>query len=336
MGHIEELGLIRQIEKTFRQKDPNLLLGIGDDCASIKVSPGYELLVTTDTLVENVHFRKKLTTPKALGWKSAAVNLSDIAAMGGSPKFLFLSLSVTKEIDKRWMSSFLKGFKEALDPFGCVLAGGNFSSAKREISITATALGEVKQGLKALRSGAKPGDYIFVTGTPGDSALGLDLLSSAKENYKKHERKLIARHQTPTPRVEWGKIIAKNRLASAMIDISDGVALDLYRILEASGVSGEIDLAKFPLSKETLKVSEEKGKIPWRRILTGGEDYELLFTVSPKKLEAVKRLVAGEKLDAVCIGALTKCGSRAVPSLKVLNVSGKELKLGAFGWTHKA
>jgi len=330
MAKIKELDLVGWIRALFPGGAKGLALGIGDDCAAIRPTPGHEILVTTDTMVEGIHFYRKYAGPAAIGAKTASVNLSDIAAMGGRPRFIFLSVNVTPDIEKKWMVAFLKGFKKAIAPFGCVLAGGNVTSTKNDLSFTVTAIGEVERGKRVDRSGAKPGDAVFVTGTPGDSALGLGLMLEERKKHTAAERRLIARNTSPTPRIEWGVELASNRISSAMIDVSDGVALDLYRIAEASNVSAQVALAGFPLSKDARTEVEKRGASVWREVLSGGEDYELLFTVPKRKLPLVNRMIKAGDIAAAPIGKIV----RGRPGIHVTGPDGKPLRLKKLGWLH--
>ena len=268
MTNYSELDLIRLIEKKFSKPAHRLALGIGDDCAAISApARGCESLLTTDTMAENVHFDRKWISPESLGKKSVYTSLSDISAMGGQPRFLLMSINITDDVDKRWINKYLNGFHSAVEEYDCALIGGNVVRAKNDLSFTITAIGDVKSGMRVDRSGAQPGDSIYVTGTPGDSALGLDLLMAEKKRYTPTERKLINRHLEPTPRVGWGQLLAQKRLASAMIDISDGVVIDLRRVLESSNVSARVELARFPLSKSARNALKQKGRALWQKIL---------------------------------------------------------------------
>lgn len=329
---MDETRLISRVQKLFPRDAKGLLLGIGDDCAAIRPTPGHDLLLTTDTLTEGIHFRRNLSPPRLLGTKAAAVSLSDIAAMGGRPRFVLLSIDVPRRLDAGWMDSFLKGFKAALAPFGAALIGGNVSGSRRGISVTVTAVGEARRGLLASRRGARPGDFVYVTGTPGDSALGLDLLLKGGRNRGPGEKRLVKRHLAPEARVEWGGLLAAERIPSAMIDVSDGVALDLLRLARSSGAAARVDLASFPLSAPAARMARLGGDRVWRRILTGGEDYELLFTVPPRKVEKLQNLVEKGKIIAAPIGKMKK----GHPKVTVMKPSGKPLRLARLGWVHGA
>lgn len=266
MSGFSELEFISLVEREFgKGGGKNVLLGIGDDCASVSPAPGHETLLTTDTLCEGVHFRTAWTTPRQLGHKSVCVSLSDIAAMGGRPRSLLLSAILTGREDRKWIAVYVRGVAEAAKKWGAAVVGGNVALGK-SLSFTVTAVGEVRKGLRVDRSGAKPGDHLFVTGSPGDSALGLELLKKKRDSYTAAE-KTDSKAQRPHPRVEWGPALAEARIATAMIDISDGVALDLTRLARASGVAAEVDLAEFPLSNAAKGIVAKKGARAWRAVL---------------------------------------------------------------------
>lgn len=290
------------------------------------------MLVTTDTLTEGVHFSRKLAPARMLGAKSAAVNLSDIAAMGGEPKYALLSPCFPKGLERGWIKDFLAGFHETLNQHGCMLIGGNVSSAKDWISVTVTVMGQIAENRIVKRDGAKPGDLIYITGTPGDSAMGLGLLLSGRKPQNNAEKYLVSRHLSPTPRVEWGRLIAEKGLASAMIDVSDGLALDLLRLVEASKACASVSLGLIPLSPPTAKMlASMKEDDGWRRILNGGEDYELLFTVHPKKESLLKKLIADGKIVASKIGHVT---GGAKPIIQFTYPTGRILKMREYGYVH--
>jgi thiamine-monophosphate kinase len=327
-----ELDLIKWIKAHHSKKSRDLILGIGDDCAAVKPARGKIMLVTADTLAEGVHFSRESAPPRALGGKCAAVNLSDIAAMGGQPRYALLSPCFPQGLEFKWIKAFLAGFHETLAQRRCILIGGNVSSAKDWISVTVTVMGQIAEKRIVKRDGAKPGDLIYITGTPGDSALGLDLLLSGRRPLGKTEKYLVSRHLSPTPRVEWGMLIAEKGLASAMIDVSDGLALDLVRLVEASKVGADVSLDTIPLSVPATKMLAGMGQDGgWRRILTGGEDYELLFTVHPKKEARLKKLIGSGKIVASRIGHVN---DGAKPKIKFSYSSGRALKISQYGYVH--
>jgi len=332
MSPINELELTRFIRRLFGGGDNgSVSLGIGDDCAAVRAQAGLETLVTCDTLCEGTHFAKPLIPPAKLGAKLVCVSVSDIAAMGGVPRYLVLAMNLTGEVDKKWIESFLRGVRKASRKFECALIGGNIAIAAKGLSFTMTAIGAVKKGRRVDRSGARPGDRIFVTGTLGDSALGLDLLLEKRKSYSAAQRKLINRHIDPTPRLKAGALLGSERIASSMIDVSDGVALDLRRLAEASGVSAAIELAGFPLSKQAGACLDANGPQVWQRILGGGEDYELLFTVRPSKLGKLAQAAGRFDTPVRRIGSITK---ERKPRLKIIGPGGVEPNLASEGWLH--
>lgn len=283
---IGEFGLIERIAGRQREKDASVLVGIGDDAAVINpplpplikgvVGGCTPLLVTTDSLVEDIHFRRQYP-PEALGWKALSVNISDIAAMGGIPKYYLLSLSIPSDVSPDYLDRFCSGMYDAAEMHGLFLIGGDTTSSPDRIYLSITVLGEASKNV-LLRKGARPGDAIFVTGTLGDSALGLRLLESGVESQESGVKRLIDRHLRPTPRVKEGMLLAKSGAVTSMIDVSDGLLADLGHICDESMVGARVWLDKIPLSKGFKDISEGYGGIDLA--LSGGEDYELLFTVN--------------------------------------------------------
>ncbi len=244
LAAIGEFGFINRI-KSKVPGNPGVILGIGDDAAVTAMTRGMLLLTTTDMLAQGVHFDLAWHDPVSLGRKSLAVNLSDIAAMGGIPRYALLSLAIPAELDLEFIESFMSGFLEQADRFGVTLIGGDTSSSKSGFVISVTLLGEQYPDKIAKRSGACHGDLICVSGTLGDSALGLDLLKAGGCSGN-----AVKRHLDPVPRVELGSILAEKRVPSAMIDISDGLYADLGHILEASSAGAKICIDAIPLSAD--------------------------------------------------------------------------------------
>lgn len=271
-----EFGLIDRISSRF--KAPDGVIGIGDDCAVLPQNSGRETLVSTDMLVEGTHFLLDDIPARDLGWKSAAVNFSDIAACGGKVTGSFLSLALPQGISEEWMDGFVDGFREMSQEAGAPLLGGDVTSSPDRLCINVTVLGETAAGRAKLRSTARPGDLVCVTGPLGDSAAGLKLIL---EGLPRDER-LISRHYRPRPRLKEGLALSGMDEVHAMMDISDGVASDLRHILDASGVGAIIDTAALPLSPGLIEVCDRYGWDAVRLALCGGEDYELLFTVTPE------------------------------------------------------
>lgn len=278
LKELGEFGLIDRIRENFTA--PKDILGIGDDCAVLPQKNGLQTLVSTDMLVEGTHFLLDDISPEDLGWKSAAVNFSDIAASGGKPVGTFLSLALPKGpgcVDSSWMEGFIRGYREMSDSAGAPLLGGDTTSSPDRLCINVTVLGQVRQGGAKLRSSACPGDLVCVTGTLGDSAAGLrQILQSLQRTPE-----LVRSHYRPEPRLEWGIRLGGCDSVHAMMDISDGVGSDLRHILDASGTGARIDLSALPFSPELLQACMDNGWDPKELALCGGEDYELLFTLAP-------------------------------------------------------
>lgn len=332
---IGEFGLIKRIAEKAKRKDKSVLVGIGDDAAVIDVRSMHALplLVTTDSLVEDIHFRRDYP-PDALGWKALAVNISDIAAMGGVPEYYLLSLSIPDDISVEYMDRFFSGMVDAARKYGLSLIGGDTTSSPDKFYISVTVLG--KSGEKVLlRKGARAGDVIFVTGTVGDSALGLRILEEQIQDSRfkiqgekskipnpklKTKNSLIDRHLRPTPRVKEGIQLAKSGMVTSMIDISDGLLSDLGHICEESNVGAEIWGEKLPLSRCFKALSGSYGGV--ELALSGGEDYELLFTVRSQNVksfmdvtEGIKYTPIGKILKDRVVEVIGTDGSRYIPEI---------------------
>lgn len=274
-----EFELISGIRKLFPQL-PEGVTGIGDDCAVIPQMSGTDTLVSTDMLVEGVHFLREDIHPAQLGWKAAAVNFSDIAAMGGEPVGSFLSIALPKDISQDWIDGFLSGYRDISQRYGFPLLGGDTTSSSSGVCICVTVLGRIVSGGGCLRSAAVPGDLICVTGPLGDSAAGLQaiLRGIPREGDVPY---LIERHYLPCPRIQEGMRLAANPDVHAMMDVSDGIGSDLRHILEESGVGAEVDVRMVPVSAGTRRFCQANGLDPLDMAISGGEDYELLFTIDP-------------------------------------------------------
>jgi thiamine-monophosphate kinase len=259
-----------------------LTTGIGDDAAVFKVKAGHECLVSTDLLIEGVHFDLSYTGPKDLGYKALAANLSDIAAMGGEPLFYFVSIAAPGEMDFRDFRRIFAGMEEAAR--GARLAGGDTCNTPGPLFISVSVIGQAEKGRAVKRSGARPGDGIWITGTLGDSAAGLEILKAgARARHPRVEKFLVSRHLRPEARGEAGRLLGKSGIASSMIDISDGLSSDLRHITEASGAGAVILEEKLPISRELAAYAGRERAL--KLSLSGGEDYELLFTVRGLKRE---------------------------------------------------
>ncbi|WP_416305063.1 thiamine-phosphate kinase [Neptunicella sp. SCSIO 80796] len=282
-------------QRSYQRKD--VLIGIGDDCAVSSVAAGQNLAVTTDTLINGVHFPEN-TSPQAIAHKAVAVNLSDLAAMGAEPAWINLSLSVPK-VDEQWLDEFSQGMRELCEYYSVQLIGGD--TVKGPLSITITAMGFIPEQQALTRSGAKPGDLLFVTGTLGDAALGLDVVQKKVEVPYKFRDALVNRLNFPTPRVLAGTTL--RRLATACIDISDGMLSDLKHVLNASNCGAVVQIDKIPLSQALLESVEPEQGIQYA--LTGGDDYELLFCVPEEQKGNLDRALLHSNVAITCIGQMT-------------------------------
>lgn len=300
LSDIGEFGFIHSI-KNRTGHNSAVLVGIGDDAAATALTPGMVLLATADMLAEGVHFNREWSDPASLGRKSLAVNLSDIAAMGGIPRHALLSLAIPANLPLEFMECFIDGFLEQANQYGVFLIGGDTSASKTGLVISVTLLGEQFPDRISKRSGACSGDIICVSGTPGDSALGLDLLKAGC-----HSGDAIKRHLDPVPRVELGMLLAERKIPSAMIDISDGLHADLGHILEASAKGARICIDDLPRSDNFRDCVPRDTQDYYRLPLSGGEDYELLFTLPPERLKDAESAAGIAGTAITVIGKITE------------------------------
>jgi len=293
LRELGERGLIERVRRRLAPPGGEVLVGIGDDAAAV-AWPGDTLLLTTDTLLEDVHFRRATATFREIGAKALAVNLSDIAAMGGEPRFALLALALPPTLSVSQVDEFFAGFGEMATQHGVTLIGGDTCAAPDRIVLTITLVGGV-EGDPVRRRGARPGDAILVTGTLGAAAAGLAALERGLVSVPTDLTAAVRRaHQLPTPRVAEGRLIRASGIATAMIDLSDGLSTDLGHIVAESGVSAEVRLAALPISEATRQVARALGADPWTWAVSGGEDYELLFTAAPEHATALAVLVTAE------------------------------------------
>ncbi len=298
-----ENELIRLLQDRYRTKNPLVKKGIGDDAAVICPRHAEEYwLITTDMLLEDIDFRRGWTTPGDLGRKSIAVNLSDLAAMGARPRFYTVSLALPGEISRKWILDFYDGLTELGGSMGATLIGGDFSRSESGIAISIAALGESLRRRILYRSGGQAGDLLYVTGTLGQSAAGFKLLEKGLGRVRTGPQKAAVRaHQRPEARCEAGLWLAQSGLVRCMMDLSDGLSMDLPRMCAASNVGAEIDPAKLPVFRE----SALWGLDPIKLALHGGEDFELLFAVPGSRADLLERSYPVRFPKITCIGNLT-------------------------------
>jgi thiamine-monophosphate kinase len=301
---------------------PSIALGIGDDAALFRPKTGYETILTCDWFLEGTHFLRDKHTRDSVGWKCLARAVSDVAAMGGIPRCFLLSLALPVSLSGRWLDDFLVGLRRASRKFQCALAGGD-TTRREEVLINVMVIGEVQAGSAVRRSGARPGDLIYVSGRLGEAELGLQILKQAK-NPASRNNPLTRKHLFPEPRITLGRWLAKNRLASSMMDLSDGLSSDLPRLCAASATGARIEATRLPTVR-SASLPRRPRVDPTLLALHGGDDYELLFTVPPRKAKLVPRYFEGLRLTAV--GEITP--KRGV---RMLMESGHEQLLLAGGW----
>jgi len=314
----------RQADKGVRPTRSAIYTGIGDDCAVIRLLPGRqsrgaEILVTTDFTLEGIHFRRDWHSPESVGHRCLARGLSDIAAMGGEPVAAFLSLALPRDLSQAWVSRFLRSLIGLADKFGVHLAGGDTAESPNGILADIIVVGTAPKGKSVLRSGAHPGDRIFVSGELGGSAAAVARMQAAPK--KKLNPRDYPRHFYPEPRVAVGRILREKGLASAMIDTSDGLSTDLAHLCEEGGVGAELDAALIPRAR----VSKAAREVDLDLALHGGEDYELLFTAPPGK--RVPSHIAG--VPVTHIGHITR-----PRKIFLMNRNAIGYELQPRGWEH--
>ena len=330
---LSELELVRGIRRVLSGEAPGVVIAIGDDAAVVE--PGrHHGVLTADMLVEGVHFELGATSPHDLGFKAVSVNVSDVAAMGGSPRYGLATLGLSRGIEAAWVMELCGGMREAADEFGMAIVGGDTSRADRAV-VSVTVYGEVAEGRAVTRSGARPGDALVVTGALGGSAGGLRVARDAAAGRTdalstEWGRSLLALHERPRARVGEGQALAAGG-ARAMIDISDGLALDLARLCEESGVGARVRLPDVPLAPGLVDLGARVGADPMDLALHGGEDYELLAAVPPDAVADVRRVLV-ERFGT----RLTEIGE-VVEGAGVVAIRGDlEEPLEPKGWDHFA
>lgn len=323
LPELGEFGLIGLISSKVAASE-HVPIGIGDDAAAFSWRHGSLGLVTSDMLLEGVHFDLSFSDPYRLGRKSLAVNLSDIAAMGGTPRNFVLSLAIPATLSVEFIDEFTAGMLELAGEFGATLVGGDTCASRGGLVVSVTLYGEQEQHRIVRRSGARPGDGIFVTGTLGDSAMGLELLRRGqREGY------CIERHLDPRPRCREGRALAEAGLATAMIDVSDGLLSDLGHITGSSGVGARVRLDRIPLSPEFVRHLDPASDKGHGLACSGGEDYELLFTAPPRHRHGISALCSGFGTPVTEIGEIT-----ASPGVQVISAEGEAVPVGRTGFDH--
>jgi thiamine-monophosphate kinase len=293
----------------------SVVSGIGDDAAVLRMPPGHDVLVTTDFSIEKVHFRREWHDPGTVGWRCLTRGLSDIAAMGGEPRAAFLSLALASDVPQKWVEKFLKGLLDLAKQYGVSLAGGDTAQAAAGIQADIVVVGSVPKGKAVLRSGAKAGDQIYVTGRLGGSAMALSRLTEGKPVGAEY-----ASHFRPVARVAVGQWLRQHKILSAMIDVSDGLSTDLEHICQESHVGADLAAEAIPRAR-----CGQGGRmaVDLKFALHGGDDYELLFTSArPVPLQV-------EGVPVTPIGRMTNS-----QGMSLVDAEGKKRVLKPAGWEH--
>ena len=310
--------------------------GIGDDAAVFRSSSGKETVISTDLLVEDIDFRRTTTPPYLLGHKALAVSLSDLAAMGSRPLWALISIGVPEDV---WQTDFVDqmydGWLDLANRYGVQLIGGDTSRTNEHIVIDSIAIGECSAGVSVKRTGASPGDQIFVTGSLGAAAAGLRLIERgahlAEQNLADDDSQkldhVLLRQLRPEPRVGWGIVLGEERLATAMIDLSDGLSSDLNHLCAASNVGALIDSALLPIDERVVELCGRRALDPLQLALHGGEDFELLFTVRPENTARLPRRVDGVEIKRIGEITAASAGVKISEGARIW-----DLKPG--GWKH--
>ncbi|MEW6590752.1 MAG: thiamine-phosphate kinase [Pseudomonadota bacterium] len=311
------------IARHFTRATPGAVLGVGDDCALLAPTPGMQLAVTSDMLLEGRHFSPQ-DGPAGLGHKALAVNLSDLAAMGATPRWATLSIALPAA-DDGWLAAFARGFFRIADQYGIELVGGD--TTRGPLTFSVTAIGEVPPGLALRRDGARPGDEVWVSGTLGSAALALAYRQGRLFMEQIDAAKVLPALYLPTPRVELG--VALRGIATSAIDISDGLLGDLGHILERSKIGAVVEFAALPTHPVAQNYQHEA--VARDCVLAGGDDYELCFTAPAGSTDAVLAAAATAGVAVTRIGRITDA-----PGLTVVDADGRPLPIERTGYDHFA
>lgn len=343
--NVTELGefpLIARLQQIVETQRSDIITGIGDDVAVLAGVGDDYLLATVDSMVENVHFLRHLASPRQIGQRALTINLSDIAAAGGKAEFALVALVLPTDTEVAWVEELYRGIRAEADRYGVAVVGGNITSSPTGLSVDITVLGRVPRDNLVLRSGARPGDRVLVSGLLGDAAAALQLEQSntLREQVTgvlgpAEQEALLSRYLTPTARLHEAAVLAHSRRVSAMIDISDGLSSDVGHICDRSSVGVRLWAAHLPISAAVRSVAAAAGMPAWRLALKGGDDYELCLTAP---LEAVDDLAAAVQqatgTPLTVVGEIVPAEQGRWIVLPGNDGDGKELSLTAEGWQH--
>jgi len=302
VSEFTERELVARIQQRVTPPPPWLLVGIGDDAAVVESERNRLEVLTVDCVIDGVHFDRRFTPPEAIGHRALAVNLSDLAAMGASPRLALLSLALPGELPLDHFDGIVEGIATLASAHGMTVAGGNLTRTPGPLTIDITAVGTVKRRGVLTRSGARPGDNVYVTGTIGGAAAGLQML---KESEDGREASCVLRYLRPDARIRTGTLLGRNRAATACVDLSDGLADGVARIAESSDVGITLDGSALPIEPDARRWFEAHGLDAVRAAITGGDDYELLFTAHPRARGRMKAAVQHGGVSIARIGVCT-------------------------------
>jgi len=303
VGQFAERTIIAAIARQQVGSSFDLVRGIGDDCAVVRKAGGLVDLWTTDALVQGVHFDLAWHPPELLGRKAASVNISDICAMGGRPRFALLALGLPAACRREFLDKMVAGFLDVLAEYDMVLVGGDTVYAGERLMLSITVCGEMAEKQVCYRSAARPGDLVWVSGCLGNAACGLELCRQGMQGQEQYAP-LCRAHLDPQPQVRLGRMLAGSGLIHAMMDISDGLATDLAHICQASGVGAEIMAEDVPLAGELQKAAAALQLSPMQLALQGGEDYQLVFSAPAQNSEPLRHLSREAGVDIACVGRI--------------------------------
>lgn len=344
ISSIGEFGLIERIKKIVdlsAEATPSrksLLAGISDDAAVFIPGAGKVQLLTTDAFVEGVHFDLTFTSMRHLGWKAMVASMSDIVAMGGSPRYATVAISLPKKVSVEMVEEFYAGAAAACKKYSCIIVGGDTTASLANMMVSVAMTGEADEGKITYRKGASQGEYICVTGHLGGSIAGLKVLNREKFRLEQSPDKgsftpelepyamAIEKHLMPRPRADISKILTENVSVGAMIDISDGLASELHHICGGSGTGAVVYERSLPVESVTQMIAREFNELPTQYALFGGEEYELLFTISDSEYEKLEKITG----DVTVIGRMTEQGK----GVTLVREQGEEEPLTPGGWNH--
>jgi len=340
LSTVGEFGLITRLDTLVAEETRShglesdcVAIGIGDDAASLRPSPGYEILVTCDTQVDGRHFDPAWISPRSLGERCATINLSDIAAMGGIPRAALVSLCLGPDTAVEDIEDLYRGMVARFAEYRALLVGGNVSGLDSGLVVDVTLVGEVEAGQAVRRDGARPGDLVWVTGSPGSACAGLELLrSGVRASQQPQWTSLIAAYLSPVPRVREGRALAATRVVSAMTDTSDGLIGDLHHLVERQHIGILLREESLPIGEALTEAALRLGRSPLSLLLGPSDDYELLFTVAPGSAEQTLRTL--EEISKVAVWPIGEVIPDAPGQVLLEDRCGNRRPALAGGWDH--